>query len=284
MGDKIFFPGTINVDVKGKITLQIKNNSLGDASFKGVKILQEPDAEFIEIVNLSPNKIDLGNFSVEVYTPTGEPVSGWPAHLPANTKIEPYQHLVLSADNNDASPAPNNLRANGISFYGIYSAFAVGLIFDEAASTINRDADLLPNSGGEVILRDGLGERIDAVEYQTAQIRDFTSLERADPSAKIDGDGNGFFDGWYQSESEILCTPGLPNENAGMYTRDENDRLIKNNVSQINVFNRPLSGFTEVEQLSEGRNWKRFSLQDLALTADLFALVAFELAIAHSQE
>jgi len=282
--DGDYFPGTINVDVKGEITLQIKNNSLGDASFKGIKILQEPDAEFIEILNLSPNRIDLDNFSVEVYSATGELIYGWPAHIPSNTKIEPYQHLVLSVDNNDASPAPTNLQSNNISFYGIYNTNAVGLIFDEAASTINRDADLLPNSSGEVILRDASGERIDAVEYQASQIRDFTSLERGDPSAKIDGDGNGFFDGWYQSESEILCTPGLPNENAGMYTRDENGRLIKHNVSEINVFNRPLYGLTEVEQLSEGRSWKRFSLQDLALMADPFALEVIDLAIEQSHE
>jgi len=284
--DGDYFPGTINVDAKGEITIQIKNNSLQEkASFKGIKILQEPDAEFIEIVNLSPDRIDLGNFSVEVYTPIGELVSGWPAHIPANTRIEPYQHLVLGVDNNDASPAPNNLQANRISFNGIYNTNAVGLIFDEAASTINREADLLPNSGGRVILKDAQAERIDAVEYQVSQVKDFTSLERGDPSAKIDASGFGFFDGWYLSGNENLCTPGLPNENAGMSTRDESGRLTKHNVSEINVFNRPLSGLIEVEQLSEGRDWKKFSLQDLALMADHFAYEVIDLDMAgHEKE
>jgi len=284
--DGDYFPGTINVGVQGEITIKVKNNSLQEASFKGIKILQEPDAEFIEIVNLSPDRIDLGNFSVEVYTSAGEPVSGWPAHIPANTSIEPYQHLVLTVDNNDASPAPNNLQANRISFNGIYNANAFGLIFDEATSTINREADLLPNSGGRIILRDAQAERIDAVEYQTSQIRDFTSLERGDPSAKVntDSDGNGFFDGWYVSSSEVLCTPGLPNENTGMYTRDESGRLTKHNVSEINVFNRPLYGLTEVEQLSEGRDWERFSLQDLALMADPFTDEVIDLDMAGHEE
>ncbi len=283
--DQDYFPRVVSVDVKGEINLKIKNNSLGESSFKGIKIFQEPDTEFIEIVNLSPNRIDLSNFSVEVYTTTGELVSGWPAHILANTRIEPYQHLVLAVDNNDASPTPNNLQGNRISFYGVYNTNAVGLVFDEASGTISKENDLLPDSGGRVILKDALGERIDAIEYQALQISDFTSLERPDPSQKFDADGNGYFDGWYLSQGEDLCTPGLPNENPGMYTRNENGDLIKHNISEVTVFNYSLAGLAEVEQLSSGQNWDKFSLQDIALMADRFAYDVIDLDMAgHEKE
>jgi len=283
--DQDYFPETISVNASGKITLKIKNNSLQDASFKGIKILREPDAEFIEIVNLSPDTIDLGGFSVEVYTSTGELVSGWPARIPDNTRIESYQHLALAVDNNDGSPSPANLRGNNISFYGIYNTPAVGLIFDEASGIINREAELLPNSGGRVILKDALGERVDAVEYQSFQIGNFTSLERSDPSQKGDADGDGLFDSWYSSSSETLATPGLPNDNAGMYTRDESGALIKHNISEITVFNRPLLGLAEVEELSSGESWKKFSPQDIALMADRFAYDVIDLDMAgHENE
>lgn len=282
--DQDYFPTTVTVTSGGEINIRIKNNSLQEASFKGVKILQEPDGEFIEILNLSAGSIDLSGFSVEVYTTAGELVSGWPAQIPSNAKVEPYQHLILVIDNNDSSPAPLNLRGNRISFYGIYNTNATGLIFNEA-SAINKENDLLPNSGGKVILKDNLGERIDAIEYQSSQIKDFTSLERGDPSQTLDADGNGFFDGWNLSSSVTLSTPGLPNENGGMYTRNETGELIKHNVSEISVFNRSLTDLAEVVQLSSGENWRKFTLQDIALMADHFACEAVNLEMAgHEQQ
>jgi len=274
--DQDYFPESINVGENGNIMVKIQNNSLERAGFKGIKILQEPDGEFIELLNLSPAQINLDNFSVEVYTNTGEPIAGWPARIPANTVIEPYQHLVLAIDGNDAAPAPANLQANGISFSNIYKVNAVGLIFD-GDKNINKNSDLLPDSGGRVILKNSSGERIDGVEYNSAQVKDFVSLERGDPSVN-DQNSNGFFDGWYLSGGKDGATAGMANENAGMYTMDEKTgNLIKNNVSQIKVFNRPLSNLGEVLELSSGKSWKKFSLQDIALMADHFAYEAIDL-------
>jgi hypothetical protein len=111
-------------------------------------------------------------------------------------------------------------------------------------------------------------------------------LERADPSSKGDGDGNGFFEGWYLSESEELSTPGAANENYGMYTRDEQTgKLTKNSISQINVFNLPLSGLVEVQQLSSGENWKRFTVEDIARMSDHFSYASYTLDMAgHEKE
>ncbi|MDD4939708.1 MAG: lamin tail domain-containing protein [Candidatus Omnitrophica bacterium] len=275
--DKDYFSNTVYVDVSGAISVRIKNNSLGDASFKGIKILQEPDGEFIEILNLSPDPIDLSDFSLEAYTAAGELVSGWPARVPAGTEIEPYQHLVLAIDSGDASPSPQNLRSNHVYFESLYGAPSIGLIFEEAASAINRDSDLLPDAGGRIILRDAQGERIDAVEYSSGQLGDFISIERGDPTEDIDGDGDGLFDGWRHSAEEGLCTPASLNENPGMYTPDENGELVKNNVNQITLFNRPLTALSEVEQLSSGQAWKKCTSMDLANMADHFSILTLDL-------
>ncbi|MDD4980720.1 MAG: type II secretion system protein GspK [Candidatus Omnitrophica bacterium] len=276
--DGDYFPDTVEVGGNGTITIEIRNNSLEGASFKGIRILQEPDGEFIEVLNLSPRVISLDDFSVEAYTLGGELVPGWPARIPKNTDIEPYQHLVLAVDNNDVAPTPKNLRSNKISFQGIYKVNAVGLLFDETAKNIDKGSDLLPDAGGRVILKDSRGERIDAIEYQSTQLKAFTSLERPDPSAKSDTDGNGFFDGWYLSESQTLSTPGAANENSGMYTRDEKTgKLIKNNISQVKVLNQPFSGLAEAEELSSGENWKKFSVEDIARMADHFSYEAIPL-------
>jgi len=171
-------------------------------------------------------------------------------------------------DSNDASSAPENLQRNKISFQGIYQINAKGLLFDETTKAIDKSSDLLPNSGGRVILKDDLGERIDAVEYEGGQIQDFVSLERADPTAQLDTDSNGFFDGWYLSEGKDLATPAVANENSGMYTLDESGTSVKNSITQISVFNHSLSGLSEAQQLSTGKNWKnlRFWILPVWLT------------------
>lgn len=278
--DQDYFSETINVGQQGNVTLEIENNSLERGSFKGIKIIQEPDGEFIEIVNLSPGEINLDNCSVEVYSSAGEPVAGWPARIPEGTRIAPYQHLVLAIDSNDASPTAPSLRANDIYFSAIYNSYAIGLIFDEAGENINNKFDLLPDSGGRVILKDPSGNRIDAVEYNIQQLNDFVSLERPDPSENKDSDADGLFDGWYLSGGRDSNTAGMANENPGMYTIDmETGEEVKNNISRIRVFNRVFVNLEEVQQLPSGKSWKNFSLFDIAQLVDRFAYEAIELEL-----
>ena len=277
--DRSYFPSTVNVDSSGQLTVEVKNNSLNTTTFKGIAVIQEPDGEFIEVLNISPSEIDLSNFSFEVYSPQNEPIAGWPARIPGAITIRPYQYLVFAMDNNDSSPAPRQLRGNKISFLKNWGFNGVGLIFDEA-DTIDKSFDLLPDNGAVLILKDDAGRQIDAVEYKGSGVRDFVSLERADPSSKTDEDTDGLFDGWYLSEAIDLATPTLPNENAGMYTRDENNNKIAHSPSEVVVFNRPLSGLSEVQQLSAGQSWEKFTLSEISLMADHFAYQALELDLA----
>ncbi len=278
--DKGYFTQSVDVDAGKKLTVEIKNNSLNTTTFKGIEILQQPDLEWIEILNISPSEIDLSNFSIEAYSTRDELIPGWPGRIPEGTKIEPYQHLVLAVDNNDGKPAPSRLRGNGISFQKVWGFNAVGLIFDEYLNSIDKSFNLLPDEGAKIILKDNLGAPVDRVEYQQGQVKDFVSLERADPTAKIDTDYNGFFDGWFLCEAKASATPGSTNENAGMYTRDEDNKLLKHTPNEVVVFNRPISGLTEVEELSTGKAWEKFSLLDLSRMEDHFAYKAEDLDLA----
>jgi len=278
--DKDYIPYSVNISSSGTLTVEVKNNSLGTASFKGIKISQQPDAEFIELLNLSGEEIDISNFSFEVYTPQNELVAGWPGRIPQGITIAPYQYLVFAVDSNDASISPANLIGNHISFSGAWGSSSVGLKFDEYSDSIDKTFDLLPDKGATVLLKDDSGRQVDAVEYDTSQVKDFVSMEKGDPSSKIDADSDGSFDGWYASENKNGTTPGSANENAGMYTLDENNQLVKHSASEITVFNHPLSGFSDALQLSTGRDWKKFSLSDISLMADRFSCEAIELGLA----
>ncbi|MCX5697573.1 MAG: lamin tail domain-containing protein [Candidatus Omnitrophica bacterium] len=280
MHDGDYFPSVVHVDCDdpknntGPLTLEIRNNSVSNTSFGGIKVLQEPDAEYVEILNLSGDTIDLSNFVLVVYNSSGDLVPGWPATIPKGAKIDPYQELVLAVDSNDGSPAPVNLRSNGISFQSVWGTTATGLIFEEQG-IIDKRFDALPDAGGMVMLCNAQGERIDAVKY-AAQSPGFTSLERGDPSAAGDSDGDGLFDLWYiGSQKELHATPGSVNENAGTYTIDKTTgEAIKHYPTEVKVFNHPLSNLTDVLQLSSGQAWKKFTISDLAQMVDHFAYEA----------
>lgn len=277
--DQDYFPEV--VDINGDLTVDIKNESLEAGSFKGIKILQEPDGEFIELLNLSSSDIDLSGFSVEVYTTNGEFVAGWPAKIPDSTTIRPYQYLVVAMDSNDSGNTPINIQSNNISFQNIYSFSSCGPIFSEASQTINRNSDLLPNEGGRIVLKDGYNQTVDAVEYLVSQVVDFKSLERADPSFNFDSNGNGLFDGWYLSNGNEGTTATFVNDNSGMYTNDgEGGEWVKHSPSEVKVFNHPLSNLKDVLDISSGENWKKFALLDIAQMADHFAVSALDIDLA----
>jgi type II secretory pathway component PulK len=281
MHDGDYLPSTVNVESSGELTVQIKNNSVTTATFKGIKLSQQPDGEWIEVLNISPQAIDMSGFSFEAYSPEGELAPGWPARVAEGVSIGSYQQLAFAVDANDGEPAPSHLCGNRISFQKIWGFSNAGLVFSEFSDVIDKTFDLLPDRGGRVVLKDAFGREVDAVEYQNMQVNSFVSLERADPAATIDSDGDGFFDGWYNSANKKGATPGLPNDNIGMYTFDEADgKQVQHTSAEVVVFNRALSGLAEADKLSAGERWKKFALIDLAKMEDHFAYeaLAFDLS------
>jgi hypothetical protein len=281
MQDRNYLPQTVAVGEDGGISIKVKNNSLQRSSFNGILISQEPDGEYIEIVNISNQAIDMSDFIIEALTAQGEIITGWPARIPKGTVIGSYQHLVFAIDNADSSHSPQNLCANGISMRGIWNINGVGLIFDDYQTSIDKTFDLLPFSGARVVLRDAQGQRIDGVEYTGAQAKSFTSLERGDPTYQFDKDNNGFFDGWYESQGQENATPGLTNINAGMYTQDKiSKEYIKHDVVESKVPNQSLVSPSEILELANGKPWSKFDLTDIAKIADRISFDSIKLGLA----
>ncbi|MBU1124790.1 MAG: general secretion pathway protein GspK [Candidatus Omnitrophica bacterium] len=278
--DGDYFPLTVEVDIQGKLVVEIKNNTLSNSSFAGIGLLQEPDAEYIEVLNISPQEIDISNFVLEVYSLQGDLVVGWPARIPEGTTIRPYQHLVCVVDNSDVFPTPVRLRNNRIYFQKVWGFNTVGLIFDDYADTIDCLFDLIPNNGGKVFLKDTAGIKVDGVSYTAAKVQDFVSIERADPSAQDDADNDGLFDGWYFSGSVDQATPGTSNENTGMYILDEATGMpVKQSLNQVTVFNRALVDTQEILKLSNGKSWKKFEIRDIVRLCDRFSFYVEERAL-----
>jgi hypothetical protein len=268
-----YFPVSVDA-ARGAIEVQIKNNTLGKASFRGIKISQQPDGEFVELLSLAPEPLDLSGFSLEVRSLADEPVLGWPAHISEGTIIQPYQHLVLAVDADDSSPAPAKLRNNHTCVGDIWNVAAAGLNFDDYAETIDKTFDLFPDKGGYVILKDTAARQVDIVQYQTGEASPFASLERSDPARHL----GGIYNSWRLSDNPKKATPAQANDNLGMYT-SENNFAVKHSPSERVVFNRPLADLAEMLRLSDGRNWKNFTVSDLSRLQDHLSLHALKLPL-----
>ncbi len=116
---------------------------------------------------------------------------------------------------------------------------------------------------------------MDGVEWGDGQGKDYVSLERGDPTERKDSNGNGLYDGWYNSESKTGATPGEVNNNSGMYTLDPSTGKPQlHTLGEIKMYNRPLAGLQEMLDLSSGAAWKKFTVADAARMVDRFAYEA----------
>jgi type II secretory pathway component PulK len=271
-----FLSSAVSLGETGIIQVSVVNNDpVKQALFGGIRLSRQPDAEFIELINLSSQPVDIGGCSLEVMTPEGELVKGYPAVVGENTVVQPFQHLVLATDNDDGSEAPGKLRGNGVSFRNAWGFGARHPDFGAYEPVIDRTFDLFPDAGGIVVLKNKNGRTIDAAEYAATMVMPFISIERSDPASRVDADKDGLVDGWYFSSAKSLATPGATNENLGMYTQQGG--LTKHSPAQIKLFNRPLQDLSELVQISNGVEWERFDARDCALVCDSFAYGVQEL-------
>ncbi|MFC1514737.1 hypothetical protein ACFL5X_02440 [Candidatus Omnitrophota bacterium] len=257
----------LSVYVADKLTVSIQNTSLMEvATFRGVILSQEPDSEYVEILNLSPESIDISGFSLEVAPKAGSSL-GWPAVLPEGTQIGPFQHLVLAVDSAD-SDAPSFLNGNGISFQRTWSQPSVQLQFSGA---VEGNDDIVPNQEAVIILRDAQGRVTAAVEYKASQVSDFVSIERGDPTLFTDSDGNGYFEGWYFSEDLAKGTPSRRNDNPGIKEIDPVTlEVFYHDPSEQSVENKPFINIGYADAIPSGRPWEKSDARDVALLADRF--------------
>ncbi|MBN2120390.1 MAG: general secretion pathway protein GspK [Candidatus Omnitrophica bacterium] len=255
------------VYINDNLTLTIQNNSLVEiASFKSLVISQEPDTEFIEILNISPYSIDISDFTVEI-TQEGGGSLGWPALIPQGTQIEAYQHLILSIDKDDRDCALF-LRNNGIFFQKTWGMSSVQLQFTGA---VEGNDDIIPNKKAKVTLKDSQARVVDTVEYKSEQVSDFTSVEKSDPTLFWDNDANGIFDAWFFSESLAKATPGERNDNPGMKEIDPVTlEVFYHDVREQVVQNNPFINIGYANDVASDFAWEKFDLRSISLLADKF--------------
>jgi len=272
----IFGDGRVVTVSGGKVTLRIQNNrDSGPTYFSSIQLSQEPDAEYIELVNLTPNEVNLGGWSVE-----GPSKEAWPASIPLGTVIGPDEHLVLCMDKDDSQDGVNS---NGISFVSIWgNERSAELHF---VRSVNPASDLLSNEshpGGNIItLKDPMGHIVTQAEYFSGDVKENKSLERSDPSYAFDSNVNGIPDKWYTSKGDAYATPGLPNNNDGMEEEIEGDmenEIIVHDITEVDVKNRKFSSVGEIAFVSLGlEEWETVPVDDVAKIADRLTVFGLRL-------
>ncbi|MFC1709092.1 lamin tail domain-containing protein [Candidatus Omnitrophota bacterium] len=262
-GDNFTEAGSVRVS-NDRLDVHIQNN-LKDKTcyFKGIILSQQPDTEYVELVNISSSSVDLGGWMLET---TGQ--ESVTAFIPQGTTISPYAYLILCVDRNDQA---QGIQSNSISFMRTWAAQpAVELDFFKV---LDRDFDFLsdrPSTGENFLsLKDANGKVVDKVEYFSSQVRDFYSLERSDPSDQTDNNGNSEFDNWYVTEDLSGGTPGKDNNNSGM----EVDEFTNHKIEEVNVRNYPVSNVVDLLSVPTSSWWQSIGISDISLMVDALTVL-----------
>ncbi len=266
-GDR--FPYTITVS-GGMLSIDIQNNETeGECVFSRIRLSQQPDGEFIELVNIGEEPISVGGWVIE-----GPGPDGWPATIPLETEpILPSGYLILAMDLDDNQAGVNG---NGISLNKNWSGLtsAVQLQF---TNTVSETGDLLTDSPGQIVrLKNEKGQIVDEVEYLSVSANQ--SLECADPADSLDANLNGTRDGFYASADENRATPGQANKNGAMIKEyDEFGNPTYHDVhKEVQIRNRPIPNLDFLSGVPLG-GWSHWSLDDLAWMVDKVTLHAVRL-------
>ncbi|MDO8603205.1 MAG: lamin tail domain-containing protein [Candidatus Omnitrophota bacterium] len=268
----LFGSGKVVTVSGGKFTIRIQNQrETGSTYFKSVDLSQQPDGEYIELINLTPRDVNLSGWTVE-----GPSKEGWPATIPLGTTIGPHEHIALAIDKDDTQSGINN---NGISFTSIWGK--------EKSTTLHFLRVISPNSdllsdvafmgGNFIALKEPMGHVVDKQEYFSGNAADYKALEKSDPSYVLDSNNNGIPDNWYASTAKKGATPGLPNDNDGMREKI-GEEIIEHYDTEVNAKNKNFSSIGEISFVSLGTEpWKSIAPQDVAKIADRLTVFGIKL-------
>lgn len=264
-------PSTITVSQVGqerKVSVTIDKPQAGEPYyFQSLEVSLQPDAEYLELINLSDHDIPVGGWTVE-----GEATLGRQGKFPEGAVVKAHALLVAAVDLDDTQ---DSLQDNGLDARTAWqlpeTAQAVQLVFPGGAPSPDDDwlKVVVPEgSPARLMLRTKEGAIADEVEYPLPlpTTVEFQSLEKGDPSVVVDADHDGLDEGWYPSLSRY--TPGLPNDNEGLKEKVELKTIVHDPLAEVSVLNRPLGGVGELAGLPSGQPWKPFSSADLAKVVD----------------
>jgi len=277
------FSDTITIS-GGYLRIEIQNNEESEnCTFSKVRLSQQPDDEYIELINISQDPISVAGWTVE-----GPGPEGWPATIPIETEPIPSGgYLVLAVDLNDSQ---TGVSGNGIAFHKSKNWAEV----ENAAqlqfkNSVSETGDLLKDGfqiGSETIrLKNTDGQVVDEAEY-TSYPEANKSLERANPTDDADSNSNGVCDGFYTTTDPSGGTPGKENKNAGLIKEynEFNDPVYYDINKEIWIRNRPLPNLGVLSELPMP-GWTHWDLKDLGFFVDDITPHAQRLeAEAHQQE
>ncbi len=241
----------------GKFRLDIRNNlSEGSCFFKSALLSQQPDAEYIELVNLTADEVVLDGWSLQA-----SGTDGWPGAIPLGTSIAAGGYLVLAVDKEDFC---DGLNGNGISFTDVWGKLpSAQLDFSRSVSDYSDMIADAPAAGkAEIVLRDELGNVVDSQHYSAAQISAYVSLEKGDPTYIADSQAV-----WFNSADLSGATPAEKNNNSGI-VETEGEETVEHSLEEVQVKNGPLANLGELARVPSGSNWQQIGLSDLSNLAD----------------
>ena len=253
---------------RGKFSLTIgKTVSSGTYYVERVILSRQPDGEYLELINLSDQDIDLSGWVIE-----GEATGGRQAHLPPQSVIQAHGLLVAVVDLDDTQTGMAGNHLDARTAWEIPDDTPVAqLEFPSGPPSPEDDwlkVTLPAGQSAQVKLLTNKGVVVDAVEYPLPlpTTAEFQSLEKGDPSVIVDRDADGLDEGWYPSGQ--LYTPGEPNDNDGLKEGEGVDAIVHDPLEELTVRNRSLEGIGQLAGLSSGTAWEPFASDELAKIVD----------------
>src|SRR3989338_5876548 len=253
---------------RGKLSVTIgKTASSGTYYLERVMLSRQPDGEYLELINLSDQDLDLGHWVIE-----GDATGGRQAVFPAQTIIRAHGLLLAAVDLDDeqSGMAGNHLEAR--SAWEIPDGVrAVQLEFPGGPPSPSDDwlkVTLPSGESAQLKVLTNEGVVVDEIEYPLplSTTADFQSLEKGDPSVVVDEDADGLDEDWYPSGQ--LYTPGQSNDNDGLTEGEGLDAIVHDPSEELTVRNRALEGIGQLAGLSSGTAWKPFASAELAKIVD----------------
>ncbi len=275
---------TLTVSDDHRVTITINKDQDSPACYlQNIVLSLEPDAEYVELINLSDADIDVSGWSLG-----GPATNEVTAIFPTGSIIAAHQVLAGAVDVDDRLPAAHN-QISARSAWAIPTTVAVAQLQFQGGAPPERDWLLAapPAGRGELILKTANGDVADEVQYTRSlpTPAPFQSLEKGDPTVIVDTDQDGIDDGWFASN--LRYTPGAENYNEGTIEVKDAEHVITHHpspapplVAEVSVLNRSLRSVGELAGLPGGTAWHAVSSEELANIVDRLTVQGLRLEAA----
>jgi len=277
------FVETITIEEDGRLKIKIYNAEIDQPGFSTYfyrfELLEQPDCEYIELINITDDAIDVSDWWIE-----GLRDNDLIAIIPSETIIDSFDYLILTVDKNDEMiEAPANVLSNDISFMDTWA----GSLVDETkvvqllfSDEISRNDDVINDypsaNDNTIVLKDSQGYVVDRVRYTEAYTTDNRAAERADPASNACSDGSRIFNQWVYSDGlEDFLPKGTPSQ------QNVNINILGHTFGGINssvrIKNNVYGSVGDLIYVNERGTWQRLHEQILEKFVDHFCVTSLRL-------